>query len=493
MKLGIDFGTSFSKIATIDLDQPVLLLNPGEYGIPSEFYYDREYKILVGQDALDAGQGYAADNLVSEVKMSILSGKDYSLDGRTFSSQEIVKEIYKKLITKAMVFSKRRLIDNIIEEIVISVPAKFGVQERELIRNAAKESVKECLDGKKPPVLIIDEPVAAALSYYRDTLEDNKHILVYDLGGGTCDIALVKADSSLSEHFTVVDKDMIRVGGRNWDEELEKYIAQRIQIKSGISIEGNAGLEEKIRRAAIRVKHDLSDPSNEQSFFRVELNNRMYTESISKKTFDEITLHLLRRTFDCLQEVYDSNSVSCIIDEIICVGGGSNMLQVEEGLLKRFPHCRIRLYKPEHAVVYGTAIYANMPHKESLVDISNFSYGTDTNTHYGFPDNKKVVLNLITCGDKLPANRSSTFCPVEDNQETITFKIYESEITDREYEISTSEKRYVGQVTLKLPPNTAKSTSVLFRLKLNPQGLLEVRASEPSGEDIEAQFEVKPL
>lgn len=490
MFLGIDFGTSFSQVSTMYLGQPLLLLNPGEYGIPSEFYYDRDCGILIGQDALDAGQGEAAANLVTEVKMAILSGKSFVLDGKTFSAKDIIKEIYKTLILRAVQVAKKRSINNNIEGIVISVPAKFGMQERGLISEAARE----CLGTTKIPIrAIIKEPVAAAISYYNTELEDNKYILVYDLGGGTCDVALVRSDSSSAEHYTVVDSDMVRLGGRNWDEELVKYITQIIENKSGIRIRGNVGYEEKIRRTAITVKHDLSDPSKSRSIARVELNGRIYTTPISKTVFDEITAHLLRQTLDCLQDVYDKHSASCRIDEIICVGGSSNMLQVEEGLLKRFPKCKIRLYEPEHAVVNGATIYANMPQINVLKDVASFSYGTDSNTHYGYPDNKEIVSNIIIKGARLPVTQSKGYCPTVAGQEIVAFRIYESEYTDDEYDRVRPDKRFVGTVELKLPPNSPKDLSLRCQLSLNTEGMLEVTASEPSGKKVMSTFKLQEL
>ncbi len=490
MFLGIDFGTSFSQISTMYLGQPLLLLNPGEYGIPSEFYYDRDCGVLIGQDALDAGQGDAAANLVSEVKMAILSGKSFTLDGRSFTAKEIVKEIYKALVLKAIQVAKKRSIDTTIQGIVISVPAKFGMQERYLIAEAAKE----CLGSTKLSIkAIIKEPVAAAIAYYNTELENNRHILVYDLGGGTCDVALVKSDASVAEHYTVVDSDMVRLGGRNWDDALVKYITQIIENKSGIRIRGNVGFEEKIRRTAISVKHDLSDPTKTRSIARVELNGTIYTTPISRTVFDEITSHLLRQTFECLQDVYDRNSSSCKIDEIICVGGSSNMLQVEEGLLKRFNQCRIRLYEPEHAVVNGAAIYANMPQKESLVDVASFSYGTNSNTHYGFPDNREIVSNIIKQGTRLPARCSKGYLPTSDGQRSVVFNIYESEYQDEQFDFSVPDKRFIGTVELFLPPNSPKSLSLRCQLSLNTEGMLDVEASEPSGKKVAATFNIRAL
>ena len=92
MFLGIDFGTSFSQVSTMYLGQPLLLLNPGEYGIPSEFYYDRDCGILIGQDALDAGQGEAAANLVTEVKMAI--ERTFSIIKPTAVAKNVIGNIF---------------------------------------------------------------------------------------------------------------------------------------------------------------------------------------------------------------------------------------------------------------------------------------------------------------------------------------------------------------------------------------------------------------
>ena len=493
MFLGIDFGTSFSQVSTLDsLGQPTLLLNPGEYGIPSEFYYDRDCGILIGQDALDAGQGAAAANLVHEVKMAILEGKSFTLDQRTFTAKEIVKEIYKALISRAVQIAGRRALNVNIEGVVISIPAKFGMQERDLIKTAASE----CQGHNKLPIMaIIKEPVAAAIAYYnKANVEDGKHILVYDLGGGTCDIALVRSDSSLAEHYTVVDSDMVRLGGRNWDEKIVEYITQTTEHKADIRIRGNVGFEEKIRRAAIAVKHDLSDPLKTRACARVELNGRIFTTPITREVFDEITWPLLKQTFDCLQNVYDQYASSCRIDEIICVGGSSNMLQVEAGLKKRFPRCSVRLYEPEHAVVNGASIFAHMPRTGGTVtDKASFSYGTDSNTHYGFPDNRRIVSNIIKRGTMLPATCWKGYKSIEFDQEYVSFNIYESEFDDERFDLSNPDKRFIGTVRLQLPPNSPKGLSLRCRLTLDANGLLEVEASEPSGCRISTSFKIQSL
>ena len=281
--------------------------------------------------------------------------------------------------------------------------------------------------------------------------------------------------------------------GQKEAHKVKAYITQIIENKSGVRINGNVGYEEKIRRTAITVKHDLSDPSKSRSIARVELNGRIYTTPISKTVFDEITAHILRQTLDCLQDVYDKHSASCKIDEIICVGGSSNMLQVEEGLLKRFPKCKIRLYEPEHAVVNGATIYANMPQINVLKDVASFSYGTDSNTHYGYRDNKEIVSNIIIKGASLPVTNSRSYCPVREGQEVVAFRIYESEHMDADYDFANPDKRFVGTVELRLPPKSPKDLSLRCQLRLNTEGMLEVTASEPSGKKVMSTFKLQAL
>ena len=484
MYLGIDFGTSFSQISTIHHGQPILLLNPGEYGIPSAFYYDKENDILVGQEALDAGQGSSAKNLVLDVKMKLINQNTYVLDGRTFTSEEIITEILKYLIRKATLNAKKHFIDPKIDGYVISIPAKFGIQERTVIKNAVVKAVGSQVEVK----YIIKEPVSAAISYFKDTLADNQNVLVFDLGGGTCDVALVRSESKATGYFTVIDSDMVRLGGRNWDEELVKYIIQIIENKSSVRIRGNVGFEEKIRRTAISVKHDLSE--KERSIARVELNGIIYTTPISRNVFDEITSHLLRETFDCLQDVYDRNISSCKIDDIICVGGSSNMLQIQDAISRQFSSCRVQLYRPEHAVVNGGASLATCG---MINDQSCFSYGIDTYYDYDNDPNKIVVLNILKRGSHLPTSDTQYFRPYANNLSKMVLSIYESEFENEYYDFSEKEKRFVGKLIINFPPNVTSDLSVECTVTLNINGLLEVRAKDSLGQQMKAVFQLENL
>jgi molecular chaperone DnaK len=493
MYLGIDFGTSFSQMATLYLDQPLLLLHPGEYGIPSEFYYDRDCGVLVGQDASDAGQGLCAANLVSEVKMN-LSGS-FTLDGRKFAAQDIIREIYRTLVTRAQQIARTKSIDENIRGVVISVPAKFDYLERKLIYDAAVN----CMEGMKLPVRdIIKEPVAAALAYYNTSLENGKNILVYDLGGGTCDVALVHSDDTKLERFEVIDSSMVRIGGRNWDEKLEEYLAAEIQKKADIIVKGNPGYEEKVRRAAINAKHQLSDNTRDKVFARIEINGRIISVMVTRRLFEELTQDLLMQTISCLEDVFYRNYAKHKIDEIICVGGSSNMLQVPAKIRESFPECNVRIFEPEHAVVNGTAIYADMLGETTspgtvLQDISNFSYGVQAYKDYHKDPNYLVIFNLLRKGEELPVVGYKSLSPISNTQHVIGFQIFESEYGDAYYPADVTDKRLIGRLDITLSPDSTIYTKINCKMSLNSAGLLEFSAEDDKGNHCEQTFHVSPL
>lgn len=493
MYLGIDIGTTFSKISTIYLSKPFVLHLPNEYGIPSVFYYDKENGILIGNDALDAGQGMAAANLVSEVKMKL--SQSFVLDGRTFTSKEIVSEICKVLVKRGQQIARTRGISEAIEGVVISVPAKFGMQERQLIYGAVKMSFPN-MDVKIQD--IAKEPVAAALSYFHETLQNNTNVLVYDLGGGTCDVALVRSNDSLTERFEVIDSDMIRVGGRNWDEAVGDYLIEAVENKNKIVVKGNPAYEEKIRRAAMDVKHKLSDPFNERAIARVEINGRITAIPITRTLFEEITTHLLNETLECLQDVYDRNLFECQVSDIICVGGSSNMPQIEAGIKQKFPQCRVQIHEPEHAVVNGNAVYADLLKGRTgnglvLKDVSSFSYGVEVYDDYHKDPNHLIISNIILRGSELPAEKSKIYFPTNDKQKEVWFEVYESEIGENKYEKTEENKRSVGCVILALSKGADASKPITCNMKLNHAGILEVTATDFKGKKVEASFQLREL
>lgn len=488
MKLGIDFGTSFSLPATSYLDNNLLLLPGGKYGIPSVFYYDDWEGVLVGENAEKAGQGAEAANLKREIKLELTSS--FTADGRKFTAKEIVGYILDHVKDVALATAESKLINEPLEGVVISVPAAFGHNEKEIIREAAE--IPHSQGGPELNVLgFIKEPVAAALAYFQASLADNTRILVYDLGGGTCDVAIVEADSSFREKYKVIDSDMIRIGGKDWDAKIEEYIIRELENQCEIVIGDNPGYREKIKREAISVKHAFSDKIGdnyrEKVRARIEVNGRTYSIPLTKILFDELTRDLLNETIEMTKSLMERNCDSSI-NEIICVGGSSNMPQVQEGLRNAFPASNIQVYEPEKAIAIGASIYTQYCDGKDtfLSDIASFSYGTRCYRDYDNDPDDYIIVNLVKKGNRLPSTKKHRFYTVRDGQQYIRFKIFESSNTMDEYDFQPWYKP-IMTVALELLPDMPKGTSALLHMTLTADGIIEVIADDEKGHTIKVQ------
>ncbi len=471
MKIGIDFGTSFSLAATSYLGTKSILLPAGKYGIPSVFYYDSWDGIAIGEEAEDLGQGENAKNLKREIKLELNS--NFNASGRTFTAKEIAGYILKHVKEIAVHTASENLINEKIEGVVLSVPANFSHNEKQIIKEAAE--IPEADGGPGLKVLgMIKEPVAAALSYFEEPLSDGTRILVYDLGGGTCDVAIVEANSSLVEKYDVKAAETVRRGGKDWDAALQDFIRDELEKLTGKHIGGNVSYEDKIKRAAISVKHRLTD--SERARAKVEIDGRVYQVPVTREKFEGLTSHLFEETVNMTKRLLRGFGG---VDKIVCVGGSSNMPQIKSGLKKAFPQSDVQVYKPESAIVFGAAIYAQYcGNRPFLQDIAAFSYGTD---HIN--NGEKEFGNVIFKGSKLPATGERSYYTLSDNQRFIGFDIYETELTDKNYHYDPLKKP-IAEMKLELPAGCPKGTEMILKIVLNEDGILEATARDLNGHSV---------
>lgn len=495
MKIGIDFGTSFSLPATVYLNQNLVLLPSGKYGIPSIFYYDGWSGILIGEEAESAGQGESAKNMKREIKLELNS--NFIADGKKFSAEEIVGHILNYVKQYAIDTAQQKMINSKLEGVVISVPAAFTHNEKEIIKNSVEKSM---VNGFTPIKVLgfIKEPVAAALSYFKTTLADKTKVLVYDLGGGTCDVAIVEANSSAKEKYTVLDSDMIRVGGKDWDSKLQEYILRKLEVLCGnCDLSKNPGYMEKIKRAAISVKHAFSEKImgryRDRTTANVEIDGRLYRIPLDNNIFNELTNELFNKTLKLTKEIIAKNNCQNI-KKIICVGGSSNMPQVQEGLKRAFPRMEIQVFEPEKAIAIGAAIYAESCDIKSIdntlvSDITPFSYGIKCYENYAKDPNKMIILNLLKKGDRLPVSNNHSFVTIMDNQVASSFEVYENINKVDKYDYNPFEN-HIMEVVLELPPNKKKGYKTHVCLELSTNGMLNIKAYDNAGNIITASKKI---
>lgn len=489
MKIGIDFGTSFSLPAGLINGSPSTLLPGGEYGIPSVFYYDSEVGVQIGK-AADDNADFQPNNVKRDIKMDISTRTDsFEADGRTFNKKQIIGHIFNEIVRISREESTRReLISQSIDGAVISVPAAFTLRELNFIRDAAQNPVSN--GGANLTVLgFIREPVAAAIAYFNaPNAEDEKTILVYDLGGGTCDVAIVRSNRYSNEWYKVIDSDMKRIGGRDWDKVLIDMIKKKYRDKAG-HISFDAEAENKIRRQAIQAKHILS--SQQTARISVNIAGKTHSCVITVNEFENATTDILQSTLSIVKNLV--RKCQSTIDYIVCVGGSSNMPQIKKAFEENYPHITVKLFEPEKAIAFGAAIYAeHLTEPQFLSDICKFSYGARYVENFAkYQDKKRLrIWNIIYKGNRLPASGVSSSYNIEDDEKSTYIAIYESECTDDIYlpEIGT----YIGDIHITGIENGKKGDETVLTVDIDQSGLMLLKAvDKKTGKSAIAEIQLK--
>lgn len=318
---GIDLGTTFSSIAIFRHGEPVVIQNQeGSSTTPSVVWFKGPDEVAVGSIAKEH-EKVAPSDVVSCVKRFM--GDDtwrFKAQGKEWRPQEV----------SALVLSKLKQDTEVIEgspvaDVVITVPAYFGIRERTATKEAGQIAGLNVL-------YVIPEPTAAAIAYGIEQ-EKDQVVLVYDLGGGTFDATVVaKRGDSLD---VVCTDGNHQLGGKDWDQRVVEYLVQQFVEKSGIDRErvlADAETMQELTLAAEKCKINLS--SLERVAQRVVFDVGRVNVELTREKFDALTDDLLQRTLALMDAVVDVAKTKGVehIDKILLVGGSSFMPQVEKHL-----------------------------------------------------------------------------------------------------------------------------------------------------------------
>ena len=244
---GIDLGTTYSVVAYIDeTGRPAVTRNSeGDDTTPSVVYFETEDNVVVGK-AAKASASVDPDNVVSLIKRE-MHDKDYT---RFFWEKEHSPSSISALILAELARSAEETTHRSVRQVVITVPAYFGLLEKDATKKAGEIAGLEVIG-------IVPEPVAAALAYGVTGGSDGTTFLVYDLGGGTFDITLIRMTDT-SVEVLAVDGDH-RLGGADWDERLFEYLKEQTVAHTGFEgIDEDEGALQDLRRMAEETKQALS-------------------------------------------------------------------------------------------------------------------------------------------------------------------------------------------------------------------------------------------
>ncbi|MGC2108620.1 MAG: Fe-S protein assembly chaperone HscA [Candidatus Korobacteraceae bacterium] len=492
--VGIDLGTTNSLVAYMEGERPVVI--PGEDGsnlLPSVVALDPSGQIIVGNTArkslietpnhavysVKRLMGRGVEDVRDELKLfpfrlaeGLASGQviRIKLGDKIFTPPEISAFILRQLKRNA-----ERYFAAPVTKAVITVPAYFNDAQRQATKDAGRIAGLEVLR-------LVNEPTAAALAYGLDKKE-TATVAVYDLGGGTFDVSILKLHEGIFE--VIATSGDTHLGGDDIDNLLIAIALDDIQGDFAVDVRRHAEIVQAIRKAVIEAKFALS--SNERTILDVELpGGKRYQREITRAQFEQLIQPVIDRTIAPVrQAMKDAGLKPEQIDEAVLVGGSTRIPRVRqlvEELFQRKPHCDLN---PDEVVALGAAVQANIlaggseTTKEMLLlDVTPLSLGIEALGG--------VVAKIIHRNSTIPASATEHFTTGVEGQTNVAIHVLQGE---REL---AKDCRSLARFDLKgVPPMPAGLPRIEVKFLIDANGILHVSARElRSGKA--AEIEVQP-
>ncbi len=413
--IGIDLGTTNSCVAIMEGGEPVVIANAeGSRTTPSVVGFQKNGERIVGQAAKRQAV-VNPDRTVISIKRQMGTDHKVTVDGKSYSPQEISAMILTKLKSDAEAYLGEK-----VTQAIITVPAYFSDSQRQATKDAGKIAGLEVLR-------IINEPTAAALAYGLDKAESGtQKILVYDLGGGTFDVSILEIGDGVFEVLSTSGNT--HLGGDDFDKRLIDYMVSEFKKSDGIDLSQDKTALQRLKEAAEKAKIELSGMTSTNvnlPFITADANGPKHLDmNITRQKFDSLTEDLVKATEGpCKQALSDAKLTPAQIDKVILVGGSTRIPAVYDMVKKMMGKEPFKGINPDECVAIGAAIQGGVLAGDVkdvlLVDVTPLSLGIETMGG--------VFTKLIPRNSRIPTHKSQIFSTAADNQTSVDIHVLQGE------------------------------------------------------------------
>jgi molecular chaperone DnaK len=472
LPVGVDLGTTFSVVAHLDAEgRPATIPNAeGDLTTPSVVFLDQAGAV-VGKEAVKAIE-FQPERVAQFPKRDM--GRDYYHEA--VRGERLPPEVLQALILRKLKLDAELTLGPL-RQAVITVPAYFNEPRRKATQDAGRMAGWDVLD-------ILNEPTAAAIAYGvrqgflapKTGSHRPETVLVYDLGGGTFDVTLMKIEEQL---FTAVaTAGDVELGGIDWDQRITDFMAEKFQEEHGLDVHADPTLVHRLRLLAEEAKRTLS--TRQDTVLQVQVEGHRLRVPFTRQQFESLTGDLVDRTLLTLRKLMREAQCSYTdLTRLLVVGGATRMPMITEALAKETGYRIDRAVSADEAVAHGAAIYAGYLLQPAAsgqhLQVKNVNshdlgvLGVEPGTGL---KRRKVMIPRNT---PLPATKTSRFATHRPNQSSVVVNVVEGG------DASGNGATSIGRcVVSELPPDLPGNTPVDVKFQYAENGRLEVRAVLPT-------------